>query len=40
MKDEAVPPHYDGNGVVAECKTVGTDEQPLRLREEPDTQDE
>lgn len=37
---EAIPPHGYGHSVVAECETVGTDEEAFGLREEPDAEDE
>lgn len=36
---ERVPPHDDGDGVVAHGQTVCCNEQALRLREDPDTED-
>ena len=39
VEDEAVAPHGDGDGVVAEGETVGGDEEAFRLREEPDAED-
>ena len=38
MKDEAVSPHGDRNGVVAICEAVGTDEEPFAFWEYPDRQ--
>lgn len=36
MEDHRVPPHCYGNGIISESQTVGTDEKPFRLWEEPD----
>src|SRR6266487_1967574 len=31
-----VPPHGYGDRIVSECQTISTDEEPFRIREEPD----
>ena len=36
VKDHRVPPHSYGDGIISISKTVGADEQPLRLRGNPD----
>jgi hypothetical protein len=40
MKDQRVPPHDDCDGVVPHGQAVGRDEQALRLRKDPDTQND
>lgn len=36
MEDHRVPPHGDSDGIVAISKTVGADQESLRLRGNPD----
>lgn len=36
VEDERVAPHDDGHGIVSIGQTVGADEEPFRLREAPD----
>lgn len=40
MEDQAVPPHGDGDGVVAEGEAICADEEALGLREEPYGEDQ
>lgn len=38
VEDEGVPPHSDGDRIITKCKTVGTDEETFRIREDPDAE--
>ena len=40
MQDKTIPPHDNCNSVVAKSKTICRDEEPLRLRKEPNREDE
>ena len=40
MEDQTIPPHGYRDSIVAKGETICADEQPLRLGEEPNAQDE